>query len=710
MNQYCHIKAKGKPDWTSLYDHLRQVEKAVVKMACYTGHDIKIARTAALLHDIGKAHPVFQDQLKGQKPARPFRHELASLFFLPLVKDEWTEPVMEMLVAHHKSIKNDPGDKGILDLLENEPRVIEYHLGDWEKWMPDAIGILEQLGFPKSAIDQEEATKAFKNAEAFCRDTWKKRRGPSDWRGLMMGADYFASAMIDKTDRTVEKLFQSPELKFYNRQHELYPLSLYDASSEKSHTMVVASTGAGKTDYLMRRCKGRVFYTLPFQASINAMFKRFKQELADDNPDLDVRVLHAASSLVAKEDPYEDISLQELAGSSIKVLTPYQLAGIALGSKGYESVIMDIKECDVILDEIHTYSGISRAIVLKIVDTLKHLGCRIHIGTATMPSVLYKKIIGNLGREAVHEVKLSHTELESFNRHTVYKLDTLDEIWPYINEAISNDQKILLVCNRVDRAQDLFEQLHDEYPNVDSLLLHSRFKRKDRNNKEGLLSGKDENGKSTGRFNTSHNACVVVSTQVVEVSIDISFDMMITEAAPLDAMIQRFGRINRARDKKTIGQLKPVYVLAPPEDKEVLPYEPDILKASYNVLPDDECLEEKSLQNRIDQVYPEIDFMNIEEHSVFKEDVRWSIPALTHKKGSILMDLLKIENVTCIVNRDTETYMKATHDERMEYEIPARYWQVKHLPTLNVGRKPFIIPDSSYDEGWGMQVSALKKS
>lgn len=128
----------------------------------------------------------------------------------------------------------------------------------------------------------------------------------------------------------------------------------------------MACTGAGKTDFLFRRCRGRVFYTLPFQASINAMYFRLQKDLKKDNPDLNIKVLHAASSLIEAEDgDREDIVLQKHIGTSIKVLTPYQMAGIAFGSKGFEALILDLKGCDVILDEVHTYSEVSQAIVLK---------------------------------------------------------------------------------------------------------------------------------------------------------------------------------------------------------------------------------------------------------------------------------------------------------------------------------------------------------
>lgn len=75
---------------------------------------------------------------------------------------------------------------------------------------------------------------------------------------------------------------------------------------------------------------------------------------------------------------------------------------------------MDLKGCDVILDEIHTYSDVMQSIVLRIIEILVALECRVHVGTATMPTVLYQKILQLLGgADAVYEVKLDSLTLQS---------------------------------------------------------------------------------------------------------------------------------------------------------------------------------------------------------------------------------------------------------------------------------------------------------
>lgn len=706
------IKAKGKPNFTPLEIHLQQVATVAEKVAEEIGENVELARYGAILHDIGKVHPEFQRRLDKEYRIGdlPFRHEVTSCLFISLFDETIQPALIDMVIAHHKSIRRDAKEKGLLDLTEEyEPeQVFEIHSSDWEIWSPKALDILSELGITVRSLSKKEAEENFFKVYCYCR-VQLKEKGYSVYRGLLQASDHFASALIDKTEYYTQRLFQKPNLNFYNRTHPFYPLSTKSADSTKPHTIVVACTGAGKTDYLFRRCKGRVFYTLPFQSSINAMFQRVSTDLKDDNPDLDIRLLHSASSLAIRGQIVEEKIIQGHVGSAIKILTPHQIAGIIFGTSGYEATLIDIKGCDVILDEIHTYTDITRAIVLKIVHVLKNLGCRIHIGTATMPSALYNQILELLGKENVLEVKLSDKELDQFNRHIVCKINSWDDAIPILNQAINDDKKILLVCNRVQSAQQVFDLIKKMYPHIPSMLLHSRFKRGTREKMEKQLIGKDKKGQSTGQFNTSEKACVVVSTQVVEVSLDISFDLMVTECAPLDAMIQRFGRVNRERNKQTIGKFKPVYVIAPPEtEKEAKPYSMEILRDSYVQLSSGDVLRERDIQQMIDAVFPIIEMPEIEEHAIFKKSGEWTINRLTHRPKSFLLEQLEIDSVTCIVEADEQRYLAANFEEQMQMEIPVRYWSVSRFNQLLEGNKPFVVPDSAYTEEAGLNLDTLK--
>lgn len=704
-----NLLAKSAPEFTSLKDHLLHVSYAAKSFANYLQMDKSVAYSGAILHDIGKVHPEFQKRVRANgRNNQVFRHEISSLLFLSAFSEHDYPALLDMVIAHHKSAKNDAGDKGLLD-LENGYDYIDYHVGKWDHWSPYAFKLLIELGITCIPFGEEIARENLSFAISYCKKQ-TKIRGYSEWRGLLMGADHFASALINSTEKNLERAFQIPNLSFYNRTHPLYPLSYKKTASPRKHTLVVASTGAGKTDYLFKRTKGRVFYTLPFQASINAMFKRVSKDLKPFNPDLDIRVLHSASMVIRQNGKEEESVLQPLFGSAIKILTPHQLAAIAFGMKGYEAMLLDLKGCDFILDEIHTYTGVSQAIVLKLVQILKQLGCAIHIGTATMPTKLYQKIVEELGDDILEE-KLTPEELDNFDRHTLYKINSFEESLSHIRQAVEEDKKVLVVYNRVARAQDAYNYLKELYPNTPILLLHSRFKRIDRNHKEKLLLGLDEEGNPNGEYNTSSEACIVVSTQIVEVSLDISFDLMVTETAPIDALIQRFGRVNRKRTKDTIGKTKPIYIIAPPENKnDALPYDLEVLRRSFEVLENCQILKERDLQEKIDYVFPEVDFLNIEEHAVFKSDGRITIDKLTHRNKSILFELLEIDSVSCICEGDHEEYENSYFERRLELEIPIRYFAVRGMNQAQKGHKPFIIPDRAYDFESGLDVKQIREN
>ena len=702
MEKFKHILAKSEKNGRMpLMQHLEDVASIAALVATYTGADKELAYKGGILHDIGKVSPQFQKTLQPnfqRPPGFIYRHEIASLFFLSLIEERDQPQIIDMIVAHHKSVYQDTKGMGILDLEETIDDCFERHAIGFTAWMPDALAMLQSFGFAANDISLTEARNSYNQVVEYCE---AKTNGYSKWKGVLIAADHLASALDTQLHKVSNKLFIKPDLHFYNRQNELYPLSLIDGNDARKHTLVTAPTGAGKTDFLMKRCKGRVFYTLPFQASINAMYERFKKDLNDTTAE--IHLLHAASSLKMEGKKFEEKIMQRHIGASVKVLTPHQIASLVFATKGYEALIADLHDCDVILDEIHTYSDTTQAIVLKIVEILVSLECRIHIGTATMPTVLYNQLLHLVGGKGnVYEVALPHAVLDTFNRHIVLKANSINDLQEVIANAIASKQKILVVCNQVARAQKLYKILDDQYPAVPKMLIHSRFKRGRRSELERILQNE---------FNATNEACIVVSTQVVEVSLDISFDIMVTECAPIDALIQRFGRINRRRTKETIGQYKPVYVLQPTDDiKEAQPYSIDILKRSYDVLPDGSLLEERKMQKLIDTVYPEIQFVNIDLDAQFAKN-KWRIKELWHQPKSALLDILDIDLVTCIEETDKDRYENLSFAEQSKLEIPVSYNSIAHQGLDKIkkaGTRPFVIPSRAYDDDLGLKINFAK--
>jgi CRISPR-associated endonuclease/helicase Cas3 len=719
-----------------LEEHTLHVVQAIERFAKAYSFDHELARKGAILHDLGKGHPVFQamlidkpkekreewlEKLAGSEAIRKelrwrdldrvptHRHEYSSLAFLPLFpKTEWPA-LIDMVVAHHKSIIGDKSGRGLLDLLEEEagdPSIIlETHLSYFEQWAPAAIQVATEFGLPHISISKDEALDALEFAIEYVENILQNW---SPYRGLLMTADHFASGFQNDTTKRTLELFQVPDTAPYEQRTKsghayLYPLSQVEVSVDKNHTLVTAPTGAGKTDFLVRRCKGRIFYTLPFQASINAMYKRFKSDFSD----ADIRRVHAASKVSLETEPEgrkvareasEDVDMQHHPGASIKVMTPHQLSALVFGTPGHESIALDVRGQDVILDEVHTFSNKSQRMVLEIVRRLICLDCCVHIGTATLPTALAKRLLELLGgSESVYQVELEEGVLDDFDRHIIHKSyegRTIDHAAMYaiIDLAIAKGERVLIVANQVKRAQAIYESLQEKYNDVPTVLIHSRFRRKDRATLEKKVVELQD-------ASHGNRAAIAIATQVVEVSLDISYDRMITEAAPLDALIQRFGRVNRKRKPKSERELRPIHILAPSEKpREVLPYDIEVVNRSYDVLPDGEVFKEKRTQSLLDKVYPESVPIPTSNDYQFLADGTCRMKKLEHRPRGVIIEALGIEGQSCILASDVGNYRSASHYEKPLYEIPVpgNFNSYNKLPIEQSGSYPLILPDERY--------------
>jgi len=695
-----HILAKKN---LSLFKHTKQVATLAVIIAEKYNLDLGLSYLIACLHDIGKTHPEFQKRLISQLISDfeiPFRHEISSLFFLPLVPKEFWDDIIEGVVAHHKPIIDDYGNKGFIDLYYayEDDFNIEYHLGDFEEWSKYALDILralnvEDYGVCIREITREEAIESYMYVLDYIENI---DFGISKYRGLLMSADHMASAVGDEFSNYIKN--RKLDLSFYfGRKSDLYPLSTKEFQSEKQHTIVIAPPGAGKTDYLIKRTKGRIYYILPFQASINAMYLRLKEDLSKNNENLDIRVIHSSSRVVFQNLEYQEQLVQDKIGAEVKVLTPHQIASISLGLKNFESQMLDLAGQDVILDEIHVFNGIVRKMVISIVEVLVYLGCRVHIGTATMPTKLKDKIIEILGKDNTIITTLSTDELKTYDRHRYYKIKE-NQIDSILNSELVNGSKVLCVFNTVKKSQDFYEFCMMKYgEKYDIMLIHSNYKRGERANLERMLFEK---------YNLSEKPCIVISTQVVEVSVDIDFDCLITECCPIDSLKQRSGRICRARSWEIIKNniIKNIYVLPPSNIPELnLPYEHDIVQKTYNSLKNGEIITDEKLQSIIDKVYENIETSGLDDISIL-QDGEIKIKKLYNKHKSRLIELLDINSVALILRRDIDLYKNSDKNIQSMLEIPCdiNFVKKKKLTNLDAGNKPFIIEDDFYCDKKGL--------
>lgn len=680
------MRIKAKSDGLDLYSHSESVKDTtfIINNKANFGLDIEILKWSSLLHDIGKANPLFQKNMNKQNFDNVCRHEISSILFIDIVPVEIRDIVGLIILSHHKSIDND--ERSIYQLYEcQEDILFNNHINKIEEW---GLNVQKYLLLHYNIVCEiPSETRCREIIEHFIDIIDDLRRGYSEYRGLLMMADHFASCFSNDTERldNIDKLFEIPDVSCYNGKNDKYPLSLIDSDISKRHTFCIAPTGAGKTNFMMKRTTKRVFYTLPFQASINAMYCRFKNDIGNKHL---IGLKHSSLNTLSIID--EKIkTLSSFYGLPVKVITPFQIMSIILRLKGYETIIMDLKGQDVIFDELHTYNSITQNYIFEMIKLLDSINCSIHICTATMPSCLQEKIISLLGRDKTQIVTINNEMLDTFNRHIVHTKENFDI--KDIKKRYENGEKVLIVRNQISKAQEIYGLIKEEIPEAKKLLLHSRFKRTDRNNKEKLL---------IEDFNKKNEPCIVVSTQVVEVSIDINFDVLFTDCADIMCLIQRFGRINRQR--VNIGLLKDVFIIRN-NSNTYKPYDENVCKRTFEILStyEGKVLEERKIQSVIDYVYPSLDNRRYDSANPYNENNEWKSKMFSNVINNSLSKELDFEGYVGILSKDMKSYVEEGNNH---VEIPLSFIP-KYSVEQCVNNKHFCeIPNTRYDQEYGLLI------
>jgi len=231
----------------------------------------------------------------------------------------------------------------------------------------------------------------------------------------------------------------------------------------------------------------------------------------------------------------------------------------------------------VILDEVHSYDTYTGTIIDKLVQTLRELNCTVIVLSATLTAERRSDLLGQYSNESAyplvsaatkgnHELYLPVGETDSANISISVKNDDSEALAEAIFRAERGEQ-VLWVENSVAESQDRFKIIAARAQACDNKiecgLLHSRFLRIDRkHNEEKWVKtfGKD------GHAKRKEYGRILVGTQVLEQSLDIDADFLITRICPTDMLFQRIGRLWRHREADGLrpdGAKREAWILAP---------------------------------------------------------------------------------------------------------------------------------------------------
>ena len=278
----------------------------------------------------------------------------------------------------------------------------------------------------------------------------------------------------------------------------------------------------------------------------------------------DIAILHAtaAHSLLAErsgDDRQADReqarqakaqqAAMRLFAQRIRIATPHQLLRAALAGPRYSAGLIEQANALMVLDELHAYDPVVFGRICAAMRLWTRLGSRVCVLSATLSQPMIDLVRDSLAPAPVRIVDAPRGTAPDRHRLVVDEepIDSPASL-ARIRQWLAEGHSVLVVANTVSRAQKLFGELapdasaaHPDDPNA-AILLHSRFRHMDRDAIEKRIHDRYPERTEGGH---ERRGGLVVATQALEVSLCLDFDRGVSELAPVEALAQRAGRVNR---------------------------------------------------------------------------------------------------------------------------------------------------------------------
>lgn len=494
----------------------------------------EILYLACCYHDVGKANTKFQNKVRPKNKQKndslshlsEIPHNYLSCAFMPIkdLRKKFSEIEFKTLLRavyyHH----------------DRDPETIETSKQIINKDLIQYILALKGQGFNI----RSEARLDFKRFVEKGNMSEEELYFFVKLKGLLNKLDYAASAHVE-AEIPHENLTKKLDDYFRKNNYELNDLQRYLRGQQNQNHIIIASTGIGKTEaalYWIGSKKG--IFTLPLKVSINAIYDRLKSDI-HYNP---VGLLHSdtLSEYLSRREDDEEFNISLLTqtkqlSNPLTISTLDQIIDFVALYPGFEMKLAVLSYSKLVIDEIQMYSPSLAALIVLGLKHITNVGGQFMIMTATFPPILI---------EALEDLKIPfETPKEPFlkldesgnviTRHFMKICERDLHIEDIITEGLN--KKVLIIVNTVKKAQLLFNEFMDQ--DIKANVLHSRFILLDRREKESEIT-------DMGKSDCLNNG-VWITTQVVEASIDIDFDVLFTELSEASGLFQRMGRVFRKR-------------------------------------------------------------------------------------------------------------------------------------------------------------------
>ena len=575
---------------------------------------------AIYLHDIGKLTAQFQRNIKEGKHSSRYPH---AYFFLHLYPDFPTNKILEevsvevlAILGHHTQLY-----KGIYDNEQiNPPHFLYDEIKNFVEECSEAyqsLGFKKYFSFNKIALPQIESFSILKLREKrnkLIEDCNRLNRSNEKIRlksvfsyffsilqicddyssvnfkkfvGRYEGKERLFDAVMDDPSQYITKIVVENPLKTILGENQPYKFQWELFKSVPPKVFLFAPCGRGKTEAsllwavecLKKYHKNKIVFAMPTQTTSNAMYDRLCRLFDKENVGLYhgtsfIKLESEIGEMIGEEevdvkDP-EEIQSETFKGKvffkPVTVTTiDHLLLSFVHGFSQADFALGNLLTSVIIFDEVHYYEKLTLEHIITLIKLLERMDVPHLLMSGTLPEFLISKfnhypvIKDEEGLEFVpFKIEFMNQEMLGEGNHNI-----IEEIFTNFKKGFNQ----FVILNTVERTKSFYSLLKPLVPPPYLVLYHSQFIFEDRIKKERTIMEK-----------VNLKPFILVATQVIEVSLDISCDIMYTELAPPDAIGQRAGRLNRKGKSWKSGNVEHyLKIFKTPEER---PYPKELMRKS----------------------------------------------------------------------------------------------------------------------------------
>ena len=589
---------------------------------------------AAALHDLGKANTHFQEMLRGQRRFQGLRHEWVAFLIL---QDEnmwrWLAPAVDQsntdwriilwaITGHHPAYGRPSPPRIAAERVGSEITVFTGNT-DFHQCL-DWIGRVFQLDPSDRPVFRENKLLTLIGSNSVFTNIFKyhvqdkklwhqlgeeEKRFTAAVKNCLIAADVAGSALPKQLGdesslhRWIAQAFgripSSEQISEIINERlkdsetgKTYKLRLFQqkiAESEADVTLVTAGCGSGKTlaayNWSRIRCPNkRVYFCYPTTGTATEGFRDYLYnpddkagvagaELFHGRASVDLEILSNVdgdqgngASGVSETDEFAKIQALETWFTPIVSCTVDTVLGLIQNNRRGLYTWPTIAISAFVFDEIHAYDDKLFGALVRFIQAFS--GVPILLMTASLPEHRRKALQDCVQYNGTKLREIPKTpdllELEERPRYHIQNATDIRTPISEVTAEIKEGGKVLWVCNTVNRAINAYDQANAA--GLNPILYHSRFRYEDRVSQHASVISTFHQGKNG-------SSALAICTQVAEMSLDLSATLLVTEIAPVPALIQRLGRLNRRA--KAGDATRPFIVLEPLTERgssAVLPY------------------------------------------------------------------------------------------------------------------------------------------